>query len=435
MRIRFLKTDKQNRANRKPLPKSIWILSFVSFFADISSEMMVPLLPLFLVGALGATQIQLGIMEGAAVLIVSLMSAYAGFRSDRRGIKGGRVRWLNWGYGLPVLGKSIIAVVSSPLWILSGRLLDRFGKGLRGAPRDALIVDAVEAKRLGEAFGLHRALDTAGALVGTTLASFLLWWLAGTPDAELAKGSQIDAPAGVFRQIFAVSAILGLASWVLTFMVKDPRSNVQASVGNRDRSWTLLSRLPWKDLSVSYWVVLSMLVLFSLANSSDAFLLLRVRELGFSPWAVVLAYSLFNVTYALVSYPVGVLSDRIGRWRVIGLGWGIYFACYLVFAWLPKEQAWGVWPLMAIYGVYMALTDGVGKALIADYAPGEHRGAAMGIFYAFTGLTTFLASLFAGWLWQAYGSAVALSAGALFAGLALFVLGWFAWQSRFKNRG
>jgi hypothetical protein len=179
MRIKFLKTDKQNRASRKPLPKSIWILSFISFFADISSEMMVPLLPLFLVGALGATQIQLGIMEGAAVLIVSLMSAYAGFRSDRRGIKGGRVRWLNWGYGLPVLGKSIIAVVSSPLWILLGRLLDRFGKGLRGAPRDALIVDAVEPKRLGEAFGLHRALDTAGALVGTTLASFLLWSLAG----------------------------------------------------------------------------------------------------------------------------------------------------------------------------------------------------------------------------------------------------------------
>ena len=420
-----------------PLPRAVWILSFVSFFADISSEMMVPLLPLFLVGALGASEIELGVMEGAAVLIVSLMSAYAGFRSDRRGIKGGRVGWLNWGYGLPVLGKSIITVAIGPLWILFGRMLDRFGKGLRGAPRDALIVDAVPSTRLGEAFGLHRALDTAGALVGTTLAAFLLWWLVGTPDTKVVQGAHIDAPARVFRQIFAVSAILGLASWGLTFLVKDPRTHNDEleEMANESRPSKpglgfLRSLAQWRHLPSSYWLVIGMLVLFSLANSSDAFLLLRVRELGFSPWAVVLAYSLFNVTYALISYPVGVLSDRIGRWRVIGLGWGIYMVVYLLFAWLPETQAWGVWPLMAVYGVYMALTEGVGKALIADYAPKEYRGTAMGVFYAITGVTTFLASLLAGWLWQVYGSGVALGTGALFAGLALVVLTWFAVQSK-----
>ena len=165
-----------------------------------------------------------------------------------------------------------------------------------------------------------------------------------------------------------------------------------------------------------------MLVLFSLANSSDAFLLLKTRELGFSPWAVVLAYSMFNVTYSLVSYPMGVLSDRIGRWRVIGIGWGIYALVYLTFAWLPQGFSWGVWPLMAIYGIYMALTEGVGKALIADFAPKEYRGTAMGIYYGITGITTFLASLLAGWVWQAYGSAYALTLGFVFAILALVVM-------------
>jgi MFS family permease len=399
--------------------------------------MMVPLLPLFLVGVLGASQIELGVLEGAAVLIVSLMSAYAGFSSDRRGTKGGRVRWLNWGYGLPVLGKGLVTVASAPLWILSGRMLDRFGKGLRGAPRDALIVDAVPPTRLGEAFGLHRALDTAGALVGTTLAAFLLWWLSGSPDSERFDGSQIDAPESVFRQIFAVSAFLGLASWGLTFLVKDPRKKSADGIGDsvsghRSTPGSKITNTlaQFRYLPGSYWWIIGMLVLFSLANSSDAFLLLRVRELGFSPWAVVLAYSLFNVTYALVSYPVGLLSDRIGRWRVIGLGWLIYFIVYLTFAWLQTKQAWMAWPLMATYGVYMALTEGVGKALIAQYAPKEYRGTAMGVLHAITGFTTFLASLLAGWLWYAYGSAWSLTAGSVFAALALLTLSWLTTKTR-----
>jgi MFS family permease len=327
------------------------------------------------------------------------------------------------------LGKSIITIAIAPSWILFGRLLDRFGKGLRGAPRDALIADAVPTNRLGEAFGLHRALDTAGALIGTTLAAFLLWWLVGTPDTKDLGAKEIDAPAWVFRQIFAVSAVLGLASWGLTFVVKDPRKSEidqDANAGQNeqsDRSVGLVDSISQcKQLPATYWWVIGMLVLFSLANSSDGFLLLRVRELGFSPWAVVLSYSCYNITYSLVSYPIGLLSDRIGRWRVIGLGWSIYLIVYLLFAWLPQHLAWGIWPLMAIYGVYMALTEGVGKALIADYAPKEYRGTAMGVFHATTGITTLLSSLLVGWLWQTYGSRFALSSGALFAGIALIFL-------------
>ena len=165
-----------------------------------------------------------------------------------------------------------------------------------------------------------------------------------------------------------------------------------------------------------------MLVLFSLANSSDAFLLLRARDLGFSPWAVVMLYALFNVTYAVVSYPAGALSDKLGRWRIVAAGWAIYAAAYAGFALLPASQAWAMWPLMAVYGVYTALTDGVGKALLADHTPRERRGTGMGVFQAATGVTTLGASLLAGAVWDRWGAAPALLIGAAFAALALLAL-------------
>ncbi|MBM3967135.1 MAG: MFS transporter [Planctomycetes bacterium] len=425
----------------RPLPRPVWILSWVSFFADISSEMMYPILPLFLVGSLGASETQLGAMEGGAVLLVSLMSATAGFRSDRPGRLGGRVRWLHWGYGLPVFGKGIIAFATFWPLVFVGRMLDRFGKGLRGAPRDALIVDAVSVEQRGRAFGLHRAFDTAGALVGVLASAFLLWFLTGTPDTKLGVvdiGHVVsETPGWVYRAIFGVSAVLGLLSWALTFFVReavsensmDARDSKSATTEEQRGVGGVDKRRPRWMLPRAYWAVIAMLVLFSLANSSDTFLLLRVRELGFSSWAVVLAYAAFNVTYAAISYPIGALSDRIGRWKLIASGWGIYSVVYALFAVLPAEQSWGVWPLMATYGVYMALTDGVGKALIADFSPNDARGTALGLFYGLTGITTFLASLLAGVLWQLYGSKWALLMGTLFATLALIAM---AIASRFS---
>ena len=417
-----------------PLPRSVWILSWVSFFADISSEMMYPILPLFLVGSLGASETQLGAMEGGAVLLVSLMSAAAGFRSDRPGRLGGRVRWLHWGYGLPVFGKGIIAFATFWPLVFVGRMLDRFGKGLRGAPRDALIVDAVTSEQRGRAFGLHRAFDTAGALVGVLVSAFLLWYLTGTADTK-SGGVDIghvasETPGWVYRTIFGVSAVLGLSSWALTFFVRETESDegieetaLRASTTEQPVGKTVASepKALWM-LPRAYWAVIGMLVLFSLANSSDTFLLLRVRELGFSSWAVVLAYAAFNVTYAAISYPIGALSDRIGRWKLIASGWIVYAIVYALFAVLPTSASWGVWPLMAVYGVYMALTDGVGKALIADFAPRDARGTALGLYYGFTGITTFLASLLAGIIWQWYGSRWALLTGTLFATLALIAM-------------
>lgn len=421
----------------KPLPRSVWILSLVSFFADVSSEMMYPLLPLFLVLVLDSSKTQLGAMEGGAVLIVALMSAVAGFRSDRKGKGGGRVTWIRWGYGLPVAGKAIIALASAWPLVLGGRLLDRFGKGLRGAPRDALIADAVSKDQRGRAFGLHRAFDTGGALLGVLLSAFLLWWLTGSPqttDASHALSSAAETPEWVYRAIFGVAAVLGLASWLLTFVVQESTPIQREVTGTADQTQSKLevTLVPevlsakkekiWFNLPYSYWTVLAALVLFSLANSSDTFLLLRAPDLGYSPWAIVLVYALYNVTYSAISYPIGVLSDKIGRWRIIACGWLIYAIVYVGIAWLPLSYAWGMWPLMAIYGVYMALTDGVGKALIADHAPRESRGRAMGLFYALTGVTTFIASLLVGVVWDYYGSTAALMINAGFAILALLGL-------------
>ena len=419
--------------NAARLPRAVWLLSFVSFFADVSGEMVYPLLPLFLVGVLGSSKTQLGVMEGGAVFLVALMSAVAGIRSDRSGKAGGRVPWIRWGYGLPVIGKAVIALATMWPLVMGGRLLDRFGKGLRSAPRDALIADVVTEDQRGRAFGLHRAVDTAGALVGTLLSAFLLWWLTGTPEKAIpgeALSATAETPAWVYRALFGVASLLGLASLILTFFVREseapPDADKLAISGAPSESGESdlkpLVRTGWLKLPVSYWSVLAVLVLFSLANSSDAFLLLRARDLGYSPLAVVLVYALYNITYAAVSYPAGVLSDRIGRWRIIAVGWTIYAGVYAGFALLPASQSWGLWPLMAVYGVYMALTDGVGKALIADHAPRESRGAALGLFYALTGLTTLGASLLAGVVWDRSGPMAALLIGAGFAILALLAL-------------
>jgi MFS family permease len=419
-----------------PLPRAVWLLSWVSFFADVSSEMVYPLLPLFLVGVLGSSRTQVGIVEGTAVLVVATMTAFAGFRSD---LGAGRVPWIRWGYGLPVAGKAIIALATAWPLVLGGRLLDRFGKGLRGAPRDALIADAVASDQRGRAFGLHRAFDTAGALLGVVLSAFLLWWLTGTPQESTGAtvaSATAQVPAWVYRAIFGVGAVLGLASLVLTFLVREsepravsdgPSSASQPTAVGIPSASTIVTPATsadagWLALPRSYWSALAVLILFSLANSSDTFLLLRASDLGYAPWAVVLVYALYNVTYSALSYPAGVLSDRLGRWRVIAAGWAIYAGVYAGVALLPASHAWGLWPLMASYGVYMALTDGVGKALIADHAPAEKRGAAMGLFYALTGLTTLGASLLAGAVWDRSGPTAAFLIGTGFALLALAAL-------------
>lgn len=426
----------QNKSRR--LPAAVWLLSWVSLLADISGEMMFPLLPLFLVGVLKVSTVELGAIEGLALLVVAMMSAYAGFRSDRRGAKGGgRVPWIRWGYGLPVLGKSLIAIAGGWWLVLAGRLLDRLGKGLRGAPRDALIADAVDKSQRGQAFGLHRALDTTGALLGVLISAFFLWWWSGSPRVTGGvepPAAEAAPEAWVYRAVFAVAALLGLGSWLLTLVIREPEGQPRQEEANHSAGAANDSQADtasWAALPRRYWLTLGIFALFGLANSSDAFLLLRAQELGFAPWAVVLVYALFNVAYAAASYPAGDLSDRWGRWRVIGVGWVLYVGVYLAFAFLSPATAWAVWPLMALYGLYMALTEGVAKALVGDCAPAVVRGRAMGLFHAVNGVAMLLASLLVGILWIAIGSQGALLCGGLLAGFSLLLL--FSWSKRISH--
>ena len=399
-----------SRKPRTPLPREVVLLGWVSFFNDVSSEMIYPLLPLFMVAVLGASATSLGWVEGISQAAVAALTAWAGWRSDRF---ARRVPYVRWGYGLPVLGKGILtAAVAWPM-VLVGRTVDRIGKGIRSSPRDALIADTTTPDDRGRAFGLHRAMDSAGAVVGVLLSAVLLWWLSGSP-IKGATVTQSEHTAAAFRTIFAVAAVLGLAALAFTFLLREPRH------APRDESVAAAPRLSGaRGLSRQYWRVLTLLLVFSLANSSDTFLLLRAGQVGLEPWEVVLLYALFSLVYTVVSYPAGVLSDRFGRWRVIAAGWVLYAVVYLG---LATTGAMAIWPLLGLYGVYIALTDGVGKALLADHAPTERRGLAIGLFYMASGVTTLVASVVAGVLWDRVGPDAPFWVGGVTAAAAVVLL-------------
>ncbi len=395
---------------RKPLSRDVILLGWVSFFNDVSSEMIYPLLPLFMVAVLGASATSLGWVEGIAQAAVAVLTAWAGWRSDRF---RRRVPYVRWGYGLPVVGKGIlVAAVTWPM-VLIGRTVDRIGKGIRSGPRDALIADTTSSEDRGRAFGLHRAMDSAGAVIGVLVSAFLLWWLSGSPVKD-ASVTQTAHTATAFRTIFAVAAVLGIAAIGFTFLLREPAQAppvVKETDAPKPSGANRLSR--------QYWLVMALLLVFSLANSSDTFLLLRAAHVGLAPWEVVLLYALFSLVYTVFSYPAGLISDRFGRWRVIAAGWVIYAVVYLG---LARTGSHAIWPLLGIYGIYIAMTDGVGKALLADHAPRERRGLALGIFYMATGATTLVSSVIAGELWDRVGPDAPFWFGGITAAAAVILL-------------
>ncbi len=374
----------------------------MSFFADISSEMIYPLIPLFLVGVLGAPTLALGLIEGVAQAIVSLMSAISGTISDR---SGKRVAFVRWGYGLPILGKALISIAGSWQFVLVGRTIDRFGKGLRGSPRDVLIADAVPPNRRGEAFGFHRMMDTAGALVGVLIAAGCLWLL------------QLENLETVYRTIFAISAVLAFCSLAVSFFVVDPQSSSASLEEEPAQKPTF--RVAIQGLGREYWVTLSILSVFAFANSSDAFLLLRAADVGLSALQVVLIYALYNLSYSMCSFSAGKLSDRHGRWKIISLGWLIYAVIY---AGMAVTNSYFIWILFGVYGLYMALTEGVSKALIVDCVPAHKKGTAIGILYMALGLSALSSNIIAGYLWDSVGKSAPFWVGSLSAVVAILTV-------------
>ncbi|RJQ64773.1 MAG: MFS transporter [Desulfobacteraceae bacterium] len=353
---------------------TVLLLGLVSLFTDISSEMVYPLLSLYLTTTLGATPAIVGIIEGIAESLASLLKTYSGYVSDR--IQR-RKPLAVLGYGSATIGKLFLYLSTSWGWVLAGRVVDRFGKGVRTAPRDALIAESSQAGRLGRSFGLHRALDTLGAVIGIAIAYVLF-----------------STTQGGYTRIFLLSMIPGIIGVGLLFFIKEKKPEKRAV------------NLPhplagWKGLNPSLKAFFFVAFLFTLGNSSNQFLLLRAKNLGFEASHVILAYLLFNLVYAMSCYPAGRLSDRIGRRTLLVSGYLFYGLVYLGFSF--ATTAGHVWILFSIYGLYSGLTEGVEKALVAELCPGESRATMLGIHATLVGIGLFPASVIGGLLWKTIG--------------------------------
>lgn len=396
------------RRNRQPLPKSLWILGAISLFADLAGEMTYPLLPLFVTGVLGASPVALGLIEGFAEAIVSVMRGLTGYYSDAT---GHRVRWVRRGYAITFIGKIFVMAATHWSFVLCGRTLDRIGKGVRGAPRDALIAESVTFQDRGRAFGFHRGVDSLGGVGGALIAAAILAWMIGSRGA-----TPQDAPQ--FRVIFAIAAISSSIAFFMTWLIPNTPS---IQVEQRKKDFAQSTGVPYGK---SFWVAMSAMVLFMLGNSSDTFLLLRALDLGESPVKCVLLYALFNATYTAASYPMGLLSDRYGRWPVLATGWAIYALSYAGFAMLDRDTTWIFWGLFGLYGISVACTEGTARAMIVDYAPKERVASALGLFGFFQGAAVLIASVVAGILWSYGLPSIAFWMGSGFALAALAILPW-----------
>jgi len=364
----------------RSLPRNVWATSLTSFFTDISSEMVLNLLPLFLANVLGVRMAFIGLIEGVAESTASLLKVFSGWVSDRLGKR----KWLAvLGYGLSAASKPLFYFASSWGAVAGVRWVDRIGKGIRTAPRDALVADSVGEHNRGLAFGFHRAADTAGAVLGIAIALFVIWQIG---DAHLLG-------ADTFRTVVLISVIPAfLAVLVLIVGAKDVTVDRDAE----------RPKFGFAVLGKRFMLFLVVVGIFDLGNSSDAFLILLAQERGLSLTGILAMLLTFNLVYTLVSTPAGSLSDRIDRRKVIVGGWLVYAAIYLGFA--LSQTGWQVWALYAVYGVYYGLTYGTAKAIVADIVPPASRGMAYGTYNAVLGIIDLPASLIAGILWEGVGS-------------------------------
>ncbi len=379
---------------------NIWFLTIGSFLTDVSSEMLTNLVPLFLYNVLGVQTSIIGLIDGIAETTASLVKIYSGALSDWLGKR----KWLTViGYALSTIAKPFLYFAVTWEWVLGVRFSDRVGKGIRTAPRDALLADSTKEDQRGLAFGVHRAGDTAGAFVGLGIAALIIW-LTQKGAAELTRHTfQIVVLASIIPAVLAVA--------VLALGVKEVRAAKKAN--------SKLPSLSWKAFDKRFRAFLVVVIVFTLGNSSDSFIVLRGQDRGLSVLQIMGMLMTFNAVYALLAGPLGSLSDRIGRRKLMLAGWTIYGLVYLGFALSHTGAA--IWALFGVYGIYYALTEGVAKALVADIVPPEQRGTAYGLFNAAIGISALPASLIAGILWQyvnpaapfVFGASLSIIAGVL----------------------
>ncbi len=383
--------NKTKKATLRDLPRNVWAVSLTSFLMDISSEMVINILPLFLFNVLGVRMSLIGVIEGIAEATASLLKLFSGWFSDRLQAR----KWLAVsGYAISALVKPFFYFANSWITIAAVRFTDRVGKGIRTAPRDALVADSVTEKTRGLAFGFHRAADTAGATLGLLVALGVVWYV---------QSNVVNLGESTFRIIVLVS-LIPAALAVLTL-----------SIGAQDVPVTSQRAAPkfaFKSLGKPFMVFMVIVSVFEIGNSSDAFLVLRAQERGLSVTGILSMLVVFNLVYTLVSTPAGALSDRIGRKRLIIAGWLVYAVVYLGFG--LAQTAVQVWVLYAFYGLYYGLAYGTSKAMIADLVPENVRGTAYGTYNAAIGILDFPASVIAGVLWQGVGAWTGLGASAPF---------------------
>jgi MFS family permease len=384
------------------MPRGIWALGFVSMFADISSELIHSLLPVFMVSVLGASALAVGLVEGVAEATAAITKVFSGTLSD---YLGRRKLLAVIGYALAAVAKPLFPLAGSVGWVLAARCIDRIGKGIRGAPRDAMVGDITPAELRGAAYGLRQSLDTVGAFAGPLLAIVLMALLA-------------DDIRAVFW--FAViPAFIAVA--ILVVGVKEPERTVPAEAVPRS-----FRPADFVKLGPRFWAVVAVATVLTLARFSEAFLVLRADSVGLSIALVPLVMVVMNIAYALSAYPAGILSDRLGRSGVIVVG-----VAFLIAADILLAAATGIGLMMAgvaLWGLHMGFTQGLLAALIADTAPAERRGTAFGIFNLVTGVAMLFASVFAGWLWDVYGAPATFLGGAAFTAVAL--AGWLVIERR-----
>ncbi len=375
------------------IPRTVWALGFVSMFMDISSEMIHSLLPIFLVSTLGASAALLGLIEGIAEATASITKVFSGWLSDRF---GKRKLLVIIGYGLGAITKPVFPLATTPFEVLGARFVDRVGKGIRGAPRDALVADITPPGIRGAAYGLRQALDTVGAFVGPLAAIAIMFLFSGD-----------------MRTVFWWAALpAGIAVALLVLGVEEPVRPANTKEKKSPITWADI-----RHIGPAYWSVVIVGAVFTTARFSEAFLILRAQDVGFTIALVPLVLVMMNVVYSLVSTPAGRLSDRIDRRFVLAAGLLILIAADLVLA--AFDSILGMLVGVALWGLHMGLSQGLLAALVADTSPASLRGTAFGVFNLATGVATLAASALAGLLWSLYGAQATFLSGAVFAALAL----------------
>jgi len=369
--------------------KNVFIAGLVSFFMDVSSEMIYPLVPLFLANVLGVNKSVIGLIEGIAESTASLLKVFSGWFSDRIGDR----KWLMAaGYGISTFSRPILALATGWQHVMGSRFIDRFGKGVRTAPRDAIIAESSEKTHLGRAFGFHRSMDTMGAVVGPALAFFLLGLFSNN-----------------YRWLFWLSMIPGAIAVLLIIFFITEKKNTPVAYPERPK--LTLKHFDWK---FKFFVAIA--TLFAIGNSSDVFLILRAQQAGIPTLMIPVVYLVFNLVYSLSSMPAGIAADRFGRKRVILLGFVLFAILYYGFA--VAAGAAAIWVLFAFYGLFMGLTEGIQKAFLATIIPQDFKATAFGVFNTAVGIAAFPASLIGGWLWDRISPAATFYFGAITAGVS-----------------